>query len=98
MKIENSDGISANMSSLSGYVTTTYEELVQTFGPPTYECNDLRDKIQTEWCLRLDGVVCTIYNWKTEGTPMGRYDWHIGGYGRGEVELVKQAISEHRQS
>lgn len=93
MKIENSDTIYINMSSLRGYVTTTYDDLCRVFGPPTYECDDLHDKIQTEWILRIDGVVCTIYNWKTEGTPMGRYDWHIGGYGEGEVELVKQALA-----
>ena len=26
-----------------------------------------------------DGTVATIYDWKEDETPLGDYDWHIGG-------------------
>ena len=85
-------------SSLSGYVEATYYELEQVFGEPTYALEDPSEKIQTEWTLRLNGVVATIYNWKTQQTPRGLYRWHIGGFGRGEVELVQEAVAGYRKA
>lgn len=98
MTIVNSDSININMSSLSGYVTATLEELIQVFGLPTYVLEDPREKVQTEWTLEIDGVVATIYNWKTGSTPAGQYRWHIGGFGRGEVDLVQRAVLQYRET
>ena len=85
-------------SSLSGYVEATYHELEQVFGEPTYADEDPSEKVQTEWTLRINGVVATIYNWKTQQTPRGMYRWHIGGFGRGEVELVQEAVDAYRKA
>jgi len=85
-------------SSLSGYVEATLYELTQVFGAPTYRNEDLDEKVQTEWVLRLNGAVATIYNWKTGQTPRGLYRWHIGGFGRGEVELVQEAVAAYRKA
>lgn len=101
MKIENI-GIESTTaitgSSLSGYVEATRYELEEVFGEPTYADEDPREKVQTEWTLRINGVVATIYNWKTQGTPQGLYRWHIGGFGRGEVELVQSAVANYRKA
>ena len=85
-------------SSLSGYVEATYHELEQVFGEPTYADEDPSEKVQTEWTLRLNGVVATIYNWKTQQTPRGLYRWHIGGFGKGEVEMVQEAVDAYRKA
>lgn len=96
MQIENSDSIQVCGSSLSGYVTSTYDELVAVFGEPTFTDSDPHEKVQCEWVLRIGDVVATIYNWKTGFVPLGVYEWHIGGFDRGEVEAVQRAIVEHR--
>lgn len=96
MQIENSDSIQVCGSSLSGYITSTYDELVAAFGEPTFTDIDPREKVQCEWVLRIGDVVATIYNWKTGVVPLDVYEWHIGGFDRGEVDAVRRAIAEHR--
>ena len=85
-------------SSLSGYVEATLYELTQVFGAPTYRNEDLDEKVQTEWVLRINGVIATVYNWKTGSTPAGQYRWHVGGFGKGEVELVQEAVDAYRKA
>jgi hypothetical protein len=92
MKIETDTAINVAGSSLSGYVETTYDRLVEVFGAPTYSDANPHEKVQTEWNVMINGVVATIYNWKTGYTPLEQYRWHIGGFGRGEVELVQEAV------
>lgn len=79
----------SNMTSLQGYVTTHYADLVKLFGEP------LRggDKTTAEWILKFeDGTVATIYDWKEYTTPMGWYDWHVGGNKRTVVALVQEVL------
>jgi hypothetical protein len=47
----NNDTIDTNGTSLMGYITTTYDELVEKFGEPTYR-DDL-DKSTVEWTLKF---------------------------------------------
>lgn len=81
---------------LVGYVYTTYEELVKTFGEPiTYGEFDSDGKVSVEWVIAFeDGTIATVYDWKQYelGTPKGGYDWHIGGKDDNAVELVKDAL------
>ena len=101
---ENSEAVSANGTCLVGTVKTTYTELVEKFGEPTYTNGD---KTTAEWCLEFecdadngslgeDGnveyVTATIYDWKTFDTPMGEYDWHIGGFSEEAVDAVMSAF------
>ena len=81
-------------SSLQGYIKTTFADLVEKFGKP--DTIDL-DKSTAEWCVEfcvdLGGgdykyVNATIYDWKTDSTPLGEYDWHVGGFDFGAVECV----------
>ena len=81
-------------SSLQGYIKTTYADLVEKFGEP--ENYDL-DKSTAEWCVEFcvdEGggdykyVNATIYDWKTSSTPMGEYDWHVGGFDWDAVDVV----------
>jgi hypothetical protein len=71
----------ANMTSLKGEFPITFAELVEIFGRPKYGPNADLDKTTCEWALTFeDGTVATIYDYKTPFTPMGEYEWHIGGH------------------
>jgi methionine synthase II (cobalamin-independent) len=96
--VQNTDTVNIAGTSLSGYVEATLYELEQVFGSPTYADEDPSKKVQTEWTLSLDGVVATIYNWKTQQTPQGVYRWHIGGFDKGEVEMVQEAVDAYRKA
>ena len=81
-------------SSLQGYIKTTYAALVEKFGEP--DTIDL-DKSTAEWCVEFcvdEGggdykyVNATIYDWKTDSTPMDEYEWHVGGFDFDAVECV----------
>jgi len=93
----------ADGTSLQGYVTTTYAELVAKFGEPTFTNGD---KVTAEWVLDFkvvkpgeadedfDYVTATIYDWKEYETPMGRYRWHIGGKDLDAVDAVTTTLRE----
>lgn len=69
-------------TSLKGYLTdTSYTQLVNALGEPTYPHASGDNKIQKEWVIEFKGVVYTIYDWKTyseEDTITYYRDWHIG--------------------
>jgi hypothetical protein len=89
----------ADGTSLQGYVSATYAELVAKFGEPTLTNGD---KVTAEWVLDFkvvkpgeedwDYVTATIYDWKEYETPMGRYRWHIGGKDLDAVEAVTTTL------
>ena len=70
-----------NMSSLKGEFPITFAELVEIFGRPKYGPNNYdMDKVTCEWLLEFeDGTKASIYDYKTDRTPMGEYESHIGG-------------------
>jgi hypothetical protein len=79
----------ANGTSLQGYVNTTYANLVSLFG----EGIGGGDKTTAEWVLKFDdGTIATIYDWKESCTPMGNYQWHVGGSSRKVVSMVQEAL------
>ena len=93
MEFVNSDSVDINGTSLQGYVVTTFKELVNTFGAPTYGETSGDGKTTCEWCLEFsDGTVATIYDYKEDATPMGEYSWHIGGTSIESVNRVLEVI------
>ncbi len=76
-----------NGTSLQGFIETTFAELKQIFGEPTsFE----GDKTNVEWAIEFDdGKVVSIYDYKQPTIPLERYEWHIGGFDKKAVELVK---------
>tara|TARA_B100001778_G_C18387818_1_gene538350 strand:+ start:203 stop:523 length:321 start_codon:yes stop_codon:yes gene_type:complete len=95
VSVLNSEDVNVTGSSLVGYVKTTYDTLVEKFGDPTYTYGD---KTTAEWKLEFDvgddWVTATIYDWKTYDTPMGEYDWHIGGFSMDAVDVVTEALNK----
>lgn len=96
MKFTN--GGNSNYSSLKGEFPITYAELVEIFGKPKYGPNDSdMDKVTCEWVLTFeDGTIATIYDWKTNRTPMNEYEWHIGGQSAEAYTYVVDCIIQHR--
>lgn len=81
------------MTSLMGYVNTTYSRLVEVFGMPINGSGD--GKVNSEWIIRFaNGEVATIYNYKTGITPTDDYDWHIGGHKKWVVAAVMALVAE----
>jgi len=92
----------ASGTSHKGYVTATYDELVERFGEPTFLNGD---KTTVEWSLSfqikdIDGdtdyVTATIYDWKSDSTPEGEYRWNIGGNDYMAEDVVYQALKEKK--
>jgi hypothetical protein len=86
-------------ASANGFVRTTYQQLVDTFGEPEFGPNGESGdgKVTCYWAITFgdkNRTVATIYDWKTyDGTPMHEYDWHIGGkHGSRASDFVEAAL------
>ena len=99
VSFENDGTIDVNGTSFKGYVKTDYATLVEKFGEPTYA--EGGDKTTAEWNIKFltadefgdeDYIPATIYDWKRDYTPMGEYDWHIGGFNMYAVDMVEHAL------
>jgi len=104
INITNDESVNVNGTGLQGYVNTTYADIVAAFGEPTYTHGD---KTNVEWNLEFviklqdapgsfieEVCVATIYDWKRPSTPMGEYNWHIGGFSNEAVECVYSSLQE----
>ena len=101
-------GGNANMTSLQGYINTSYDVLCGCFGPPDLSSID-NYKSDAGWTITFaDGIVATIYNWKDgpnycgpeDGTPVEEItEWHIGGHrSTGAESRVKEVVSAYLES
>lgn len=88
-------------TSYQGSIDTTFGNLVEVFGDPTYVDYDHDAKINIEWELLFDdGTVATIYNYKdydggAEAASGCVYHWHIGGFSREAHWLVIDELEKH---
>lgn len=89
-----------NGTSLVGNVTTTYADLVKTFGTPQFDDeSDGRDKSTAIWRLNTPAGVATIYDFDDEDhRPLGKFAWHIGGKNDEVVEAIRAAIEARKKS
>lgn len=108
INVTNDTSVNVSGTGLCGYVRTTYADIVAAFGEPTYGADHSDDgKVSVEWTLEFEVelqdapgsyirefVVATIYDWKCSSTPMGEYDWHIGGFSTQVIECVYSLLQE----
>jgi hypothetical protein len=103
-KVKNQDFGIANGTSLKGYITATFDELVTAFGEPG---TGDEYKVDAEWVIEFeDGTVATIYNWKDGRNYCGSdglavediTDWHIGGFGQSAVDRVEYVLESQSDS
>lgn len=76
-------------SSLKGYVSATYAQLVELLGLPTFDEESGDSKVQVEWIVKYKdkygGVyLFTIYDWKHYSRDHidnrnTMVSWHVGG-------------------
>ena len=95
-------------TSLQGYTDAiSFYDLVELFGKPTEDTAFIDEKVNVSWSITgkryyideygdedWDYVKATVYNWKTSGVPLGKYDWHIGGTGWDSIEFIETIIKE----
>ena len=90
------DGFSQSGSSRQSEVTTTYDELRELFGTPSYTDADPYSKVSCEWVLNVkvldedDPYVeseddyqyeqVSVYAWKYGYIPVEETQWNIGGH------------------
>ena len=110
LEFENSEYVNVNMSSLQGYVKTTYGQLVKAFGEPTETDASPYEKVNAQWTLEFtvpftdewgeedfNYVKATIYNWKDGYIPIEEYNWHIGGFDNEAVECVEKVLDSTKE-
>jgi len=83
-------GVSHIGTGCQGYLPegTMYEDIVRVFGQPQLG-RSLDGKTKAEWVGRINGLVFTIYDYKSSLEPERNTDWHIGGKHKFVAELVK---------
>ena len=96
------DTIDTIGTSYQGVINTTYDEIVEKFGEPTYTDASPYEKVNAQWSLQFDVptedgedydyVTATIYNWKMGYIPTEKYEWHIGGFDFEAVDLVQKVL------
>ena len=96
------DTIDTIGTSYQGVINTTYDEIVENFGEPTYTDASPYEKVNAQWSLQFDVptedgedydyVTATIYNWKMGYIPTEKYEWHIGGFDFEAVDLVQKVL------
>jgi len=71
-----------------GNLRVSYNTLKKIFGKPSIDNGNGKDsKIRKEWIISIDGIVCTIYDWKQGheytkpkgGMPLKDTRWSVGG-------------------
>ena len=68
-----------------GSLEADYADIKRCFGKPDDDYYSGDGKIRKHWTISIDGVLCTIYDWKQGGTdgyryvPLKRTRWSVGG-------------------
>ena len=102
-KTHNETSVQSNGTGLVGYITTTYQELVEAFGMPSDNYDDY--KSDAEWEVEFaDGTVATIYNWKNgknycgeDGTHKTKItEWNVGGNSKEASRLVLRVLGNKK--
>ena len=107
LEYENDEYANINGTSFQGVIKTTYDQLVEIFGKPTYTDADPYEKVNAEWTINSTVVekdqdpddyfykVFTIYNWKDGRIPTEEYEWHIGGQDYEAKEIADAIFENH---
>ena len=110
--LESESGITTNLpyakcmgtSGQGGNLRVDYATLKKVFGKPSINNgNGKGSKIRKEWIISIDGVVCTIYDWKQGydytkpkgGMPLKETRWSVGGSHRISFRLVQGVIDSY---
>ncbi|MFH2137432.1 MAG: hypothetical protein ABII88_02850 [Candidatus Omnitrophota bacterium] len=83
-------GVSHDGTGCQGYLPegTCYDDVVFVFGEPHLGSSQ-DGKIKVEWVGTINGLVFTIYDYKSKLDPEQNTDWHIGGKQKIVAELIR---------
>ena len=94
-------------SSLQGYITESYYNLIDVFGEPTHSTASGDGKVHTEWVLRFkciekdatdpddwEIIYATIYDWKEEGPQFARQASSYRWHIGGENYMAQDVVSK----
>ena len=107
LEYENDDLLNTNGFHYVGVIKTTYDQLVEIFGKPTFTDADPYEKVNAEWVIESQVVEknedpddyfykgFTIYNWKTGYIPTEEYEWHVGGHDFEAKEIADAIFENH---
>ena len=72
--------LSHDGTGLQGYLPegTRYEDIIRVFGEPQFGKSP-DGKIKVQWVGQINGLVFTIYDYKSRLEPERNTNWHIGG-------------------
>lgn len=81
----------ANGTGFQGYAYATMQQLKDAFGDP--ELNTSADgKVTHLWVINIEGVLCTVYDYK-EDLDTGKVEaWHVGGKVAAASILVNEVL------
>ena len=88
-------------SGQGGNLRVGYATLKKIFGKPSVDNKNGRgSKIRKEWIISIDGVVCTIYDWKQGKQyrgyrPLKDAEWSVGGSHPISRRLVQGVIDAY---
>jgi hypothetical protein len=91
-------GVSHDGTGLQGYLPegTRYEEIVRVFGEPQFG-GSLDGKIKAEWVGTINGLVFTIYDYKSRIDLRCNTDWHVGGKKKIVVDLISAFLRVYKK-
>jgi len=83
-----------------GKIRADYATLKKVFGKPSIDNGSGDGKIRKEWIISIDGVVCTIYDWKQGKQyrgyrPLKDAEWSVGGSHPISRRLVQGVIDAY---
>ena len=81
-------------------IRADYVTLKKVFGKPTIDSGNGDGKIRKYWIVKIDGIVCTIYDWKQGKAfrgyrPLKNARWSVGGSHPISRRLVQGVIDEY---
>jgi hypothetical protein len=68
---------------------TRYVDITKVFGAPRFD--ESPDQVKCEWAGTINGLVFTIYGYKSKHSTGNNNEWHIGG----DVELVVELVNSY---
>ena len=87
------DTIKTNGTHFQGTVKTTFDELVEVFGEPTFTDASPYEKVNAEWTVQAKDKD----NWKMGYIPTEEYDWHIGGYDYNALSVATDILDNAKK-
>lgn len=79
---------------MQGYARATMQQLKNAFGDP--EIMKDYDKVTHLWVIKIESVLCTVYDYKENLDTGKAEDWHVGGKVSASSLLVNAVLKDEQ--